>query len=281
MNQSIPKLSIVIPSYNNGNKLIDLLNSIKQQNFSDYEVLVIDGNSTDNTKDVIKKYKSIVSYFVSEKDQGIYDAMNKGIQASKGDWLYFIGCDDLLYESDTLSQVFHNETDEIQVLYGKIFNKRKQLAEGQEISSKEELICTSIWHQSVFYRRTIFEKYGYFDISYKIAADVVFNLSTFSQSFNKWKFMDVIVSVFSGEGISSHTIDLKYHQNQKKLFHDWFFDIEEHLIYSALQHHLYNEIKLGNYSSAMKEYVTLFLKTNDRFRILKHAFYYLKLRFRK
>jgi glycosyltransferase involved in cell wall biosynthesis len=273
-----PKLSIIIPSHNNADQLSSLLDSIKSQRFTNFEVLVIDGNSTDSTQEVVEKYSPLVSYFVSENDKGIYDAMNKGIRASKGEWLYFIGCDDEFYSTDALLNVFQHEEEAINVFYGKIFNKMKQKAEGEVVLSKKDLIDTSIWHQSVFYRRSIFEQFGEYDLSYKIAADVVFNLSTFSQNFNQWKFIDVVVSVFSGDGISSHTIDLKYHENQKRLFQQWFSGVDDHYIYSGLQHHLYHQIKLGNYAAALGEYVTLFFKTKDRFTILKNSFYFLKQR---
>ncbi len=271
-----PKLSIIIPSYNNADKLGTLLDSIQSQQFSNFEVLIIDGNSSDRTKELVKSYHSLVNYFVSENDEGIYDAMNKGIQASKGEWLYFIGCDDTFYSQEALSNVFKHEAPSTSVLYGKIFNKVKQKAEGKAILTKAELITTSIWHQSVFYRRSVFERFGLYDLNYKIAADVVFNLSTFSQIFDKWKFTDVVVSVFSGDGISSHTNDLKYHNNQKTLFKKWFSDVEEHYVYSGLQHHMYHQIKLGNYSAAFLEYCTLFIKAKDRFTILKNALYFLK-----
>lgn len=275
-----PKLSIIIPSYNNADQLSTLLDSIKSQIFGDFEVLVIDGNSTDDTKEIVKKHGPLINYFVSENDKGIYDAMNKGIRASKGEWLYFIGCDDEFYSTEALFNVFQQEDYSTAVMYGKIFNKTKQKVEGEAIRSKEELINTSIWHQSVFYRRAVFEQFGEYDLSYKIAADVVFNLSTFSQIFNQWKFIDVVVSVFSGDGISSHTIDLKYHENQKSLFKKWFSDVDDHFIYSGLQHHFYHQIKLGNYTAALAEYFVLFFKAKDRFSILRNALYFLKQRLR-
>lgn len=273
-----PKLSIIVPSFNNADKLTSLLESIKSQSFTDFEVLVIDGNSSDHTQEVIQNYESLVTYFVSENDGGIYDAMNKGIRASKGEWLYFIGCDDEFYSSEALLQVFKNEKTSTSVMYGKIFNKTKQKAEGEIIQTKEELITTSIWHQSVFYRKSVFDRFGVYDLNYKIAADVVFNLSTFSQIFTEWQFIDVVVSVFSGDGISSHTIDLNYHQNQKKLFKKWFAGVNDHFLYSGLQHHLYHQIKLGNYWKAIQEYAIIFFKTKDRFSIFKNALYYLKQR---
>ncbi|MFT6166286.1 MAG: glycosyltransferase involved in cell wall biosynthesis [Vicingaceae bacterium] len=273
-----PKLSIIVPSYNNADKLTILLESIKSQKFTDFELLIIDGNSTDNTRKTIKDYHPLVSYFVSENDNGIYDAMNKGILASKGEWLYFIGCDDEFYSPTALLDVFKQEVTTASVMYGKIFNKTKQKTEGEVIQTKTELITTSIWHQSVFYRRSVFDKFGLYDLNYPIAADVVFNISCFSQIFRHWMFIDVIVSTFSGDGVSSRTVDLQYHKNQKALFKKWFLGVDDHLIYSGLQHHLYHQIKLGNYMEALREYCILFIKTKDRFSILRNSMYYLKQR---
>lgn len=274
------KLSIIVPSFNNANELDQLLSSIQQQHFKDFEVLVIDGGSTDNTSEIVRKHESLVGYYVSEKDQGIYDAMNKGILASKGEWLYFIGCDDRFYSEDALTKVFAQEDASKDVMYGKIYNNTKQMTEGKEICSKTDLIHISIWHQSVFYRRSVFNEFGLYQLQYKIAADVAFNLSTFSQIFDRWKFIDVVVSLFSGDGISSTTIDVRYHNDQIALYKKWFSDVESHELYRGLQHHLYNQIKLGNYGAAFFEYVVLFFRTKERFSILRNALYYFKQKLR-
>src|SRR5689334_2190715 len=97
-----PTVSIIIPTYNSEVLLETALESILRQTYPYREIVIIDGGSTDRTVDVIKHYSRHVAYWVSEKDAGIYDAMNKGVEAATGDWLYFMGSDDQLYEADTL-----------------------------------------------------------------------------------------------------------------------------------------------------------------------------------
>ena len=94
MSNSAPKVSIIVPSFNQGGCIEKLIRSVIIQNYPNKELIIIDGGSTDQALDVIKKYENFIAYWISETDQGIFDAMNKGIQKSTGDWLYFIGCDD-------------------------------------------------------------------------------------------------------------------------------------------------------------------------------------------
>ena len=149
-----PVISIIIPSYNDSRKLPHLLTSIANQTYNNFEVIIIDGGSKDDTLDVIARNKSLVNYFISENDDGIFDAMNKGINKAKGLWLFFIGCDDLLYDSNTLEAVFGGEShSNVDVLYGKIYNATKEETIGEEINSKEELLQSQFWHQGMFYKK--------------------------------------------------------------------------------------------------------------------------------
>ncbi|NJL12522.1 MAG: glycosyltransferase [Microscillaceae bacterium] len=94
-----PKISIVTPSYNQGQYIEEAILSVIGQNYPNLEYIIIDGGSTDNTIEIIKKYEKHITYWVSEKDKGIYDAMNKGIDVATGEWIYFLGTDDLLSDN--------------------------------------------------------------------------------------------------------------------------------------------------------------------------------------
>ena len=100
------KLSIIIPTYNSASVLAKALDSIVKQNFTDWEVLVMDGVSTDNTIKVAQSYNDSRIHIFSEPDKGIYDAMNKGIEKAQGEWLYFLGSDDWLLNGNVFDSLF-------------------------------------------------------------------------------------------------------------------------------------------------------------------------------
>ena len=104
------KFSIIIPTFNSEKTLDIALSSIVVQSYQNFEVLIIDGLSTDSTIDIAKKHQKVFPNIKikSEKDNGIYDAMNKGIALAKGEWLYFMGSDDSLYNDDVLNQICKN-----------------------------------------------------------------------------------------------------------------------------------------------------------------------------
>src|SRR5215218_2671624 len=99
-------LSIIIPTYNAGNNLARALESVLQQTFSSFEVLIMDGLSTDNTSAIVESFHDERIQLFREGDRGIYDAMNKGIAKARGAWLYFLGSDDELYTSTVLEEIF-------------------------------------------------------------------------------------------------------------------------------------------------------------------------------
>src|SRR5688572_31229641 len=116
-----PFLSIVIPTFNSAQALSTTLASVLGQTFADIEVLVIDGHSTDNTVEIIQSFQDRRIRILSEKDNGVYDAMNKGVSMSAGTWIYFLGSDDMLFSSRTLENVTARLTStEAEFVYGNV-----------------------------------------------------------------------------------------------------------------------------------------------------------------
>src|SRR5215216_6167566 len=111
MQEQLPLLSIIIPTYNSEKTLSCCLQSVLNQTFKDFEILIIDGLSSDNTINVIKGYNNSKIRVYSEKDKGIYDAMNKGIEKSAGEWLYFLGSDDQFFNEYVLEAIFQGNKD--------------------------------------------------------------------------------------------------------------------------------------------------------------------------
>lgn len=116
-------ITIVIPTYNCEGTIKNAVDSIFNQSFKNVEILIIDGNSTDNTLKALQEYsekkRNLILY--SEKDDGIYDAMNKGLTLAKGEWIYFMGGDDTLYETTTLEKVVEIQKDSNNnIIYGNV-----------------------------------------------------------------------------------------------------------------------------------------------------------------
>ncbi|WP_207511696.1 glycosyltransferase family 2 protein [Longitalea luteola] len=208
-----PFFSIIIPTFNSAATVREALDSVLMQTFAEFEVLVIDGISNDGTLQILKEYqiKDSRIRFISEQDKGTYDAMNKGIRLSKGDWLYFLGSDDALFSNDTLSQVFQKakETDSA-VIYGNVkLDGDTGWARHNEIYAGEfnlrKLLSQNICHQAIFYQRKVFKEIGLYNDRYKICADWDFNLRCFSRY--KFAYLNIIVAHYYGGGKSSVTED--------------------------------------------------------------------------
>jgi glycosyltransferase involved in cell wall biosynthesis len=205
-----PKISIIIVTYNAAATLDDAIQSIIKQNYTSLELIIIDGNSTDQTKDIIINYYKNIHYWISEEDKGIYDAMNKGIIHASGDWLLFLGADDMLFNDHILSDVFNNlDSNECDFLYGRIMLKR----DGKIRGSKKDFISiieNNISHQAIFYKKNLFDIIGFYDIRYPILSDYDFNIKIFSSTLIKKKYINKTISVYDQTGISNNFIDKKF-----------------------------------------------------------------------
>ncbi|MGC8751804.1 glycosyltransferase family 2 protein [Hydrotalea sp.] len=196
----MPFFSIIIPSYNSGNNLIKSLESIFLQTFHDYEVWVIDGGSTDNTKQIIEAFKieNKKLFYISEKDEGIYDAMNKGIDLAKGEWLYFMGSDDVLMDSFVLEKIFNIlSKSDIDYLYGNVLFKGQNIIYDGIFNIDKLLFEKNICHQSIFFKNSLFSKIGYFNLKYKLWADWDFNIRCFKSNCIKLSYCDVTIAVYN------------------------------------------------------------------------------------
>jgi glycosyltransferase involved in cell wall biosynthesis len=187
------------------------------------EVLLIDGLSSDNTIDIAREFASKYNYikFISEKDDGIYDAMNKGIKMAKGEWFYFLGSDDKLFNENILSDIFLKiNTKQIKIIYGNVlingdagWAQDGQIYDGEFSLSKlinEKNIC----HQAIFYNKTVFEKCGIFNTRYNICADWDMNLRLWATF--PFYYIDTVIAVFNG-GSTSYRIANNYDDTEKWL----------------------------------------------------------------
>lgn len=161
------KYTIIVVTFNNADGLERTLDSIRLLNYGQKEVIVIDGGSKDGSLDIMDKNEDIITVAVSEKDKGIYNAMNKGIKYATGDYVVFMNAGDIFAHKDVLSLV--NKFDGDIILGGE--NYGGQIRMVKKSMSLYDILSIGINHQAVYYRKDILQKYG-FDESYKLIADL-------------------------------------------------------------------------------------------------------------
>lgn len=171
-----PKLSIITVVYNNVKDIERTMLSVLNQSYPDIEYIVIDGLSTDGTLEILKQYESRLAQLISEKDKGIYDAMNKGLAMATGDYILFMNSGDELYAEDTVEKVFASEPD-ADIYYGETemydaswisLGKRRHQSP-ENFTWKDFKYGMSISHQAIYIRRSLTEHY---DPEYKLSADI-------------------------------------------------------------------------------------------------------------
>jgi len=176
-------LSIVIPTFNSEKTLKKCLESVidLKSSYNNIELLVIDGASTDKTDEIICSYKKDIDFFISERDKGIYNAMNKGITNSSGGWVYFLGSDDylnihkdLFHTIDILSVLLDSN---VNVVAGKVLYDNGIFY--QSHLNKNLSFKNTIHHQAAFYRKSILVDNGGYDESYHLLADFKMNQTIF------------------------------------------------------------------------------------------------------
>jgi glycosyltransferase involved in cell wall biosynthesis len=208
------QFSIIIPTYNSASTLARCLDSIIAQNFNDFEILIMDGLSTDNTLKIAQKYHDPRIKIHSEKDKGIYDAMNKGILTAQGKWLYFLGSDDYLHDNavlHTIHTLIKNKNAD--VIYGNVVS-RVFTGKYNDIYNYIKIYKENIPHQAIFFNKQLFDKIGYFNLKYKILADYEHNLKWFLNRKTKIVYTSGIIAHYGGSGISTANPDLAFEKDR-------------------------------------------------------------------
>ena len=217
-------ISIITPTYNSAEHLEACILSVAQQSYTHKEHLFIDNLSTDGTLEIVRNYSLMYPHIrlITESDKGIYDAMNKGIERSSGNWLYFMGCDDTFSDNEVLTRIFgFDELDQTDVIYGNVvWGKGGQLYDGEFTPLK--LLNKNICHQAIFFNRRLFKQLGLFEIKYKIYADWAFNMKWFFRKDILAHYIDQTIAIYNPYGYSATVDDLVFMENKKSLVHNYF-----------------------------------------------------------
>jgi glycosyltransferase involved in cell wall biosynthesis len=198
-----PLVSVITVVYNGEASLEDTIRSVAGQHFKNLEYIIIDGGSKDATLNIIKRYPDTVTRWISEKDKGVYDAMNKGIRLAEGEWLYFLGSDDLFQDPDVLARFFSDPgTGNFDLIYGDVLSPSyKGRYDG--LFTYEKLLSRNLSHQAAFYKKSLFTRLGDYNQHYRMHADWDFNLRCFGDATVRTHYSSVVVATFGAEGISA------------------------------------------------------------------------------
>lgn len=223
---STPRFSIIVPLFNMAVPLRVCLTSIVRQTYSNYQVVVVDGGSTDGSMDVAAEFTAELSERLvlhSGPDEGVYDAMNRGVGIASGEWVLFLGADDALYADQTLAEIAafldtHSPSD---LVYGDVLARSSGARHAGTFDLDRLLFEMNICHQAIVYRRELFSTIGPYNLKYRTWADWDFNIRCFSNPALNIRYMNIIVAQWDNmSGMSSPRagIDREFQKRLPKYF---------------------------------------------------------------
>ena len=198
------KVSVITVVYNSVDTIEQTIQSVLNQTYKNIEYIIIDGLSTDGTQKIIEQYLDCIAYFISEKDNGIYDAMNKGIRKASGDIIGIINSDDWYAEDAVENIVDCFKQNDVGLVYGNIIDVFQNGEQKERLKEPLE----NMWHQmsvphpSTFIKRGIYEKFGVFNTKYALSSDYDFLLNLYSKQV-KFGYIDMAISYFRIGGTST------------------------------------------------------------------------------
>jgi len=235
------KLSVITINLNNASGLRKTIESVVNQTYTNYEYIIIDGGSVDGSVDIIKEFTDKIAYWVSEPDTGIYNAMNKGLRRSRGELVTFINSGDTYYSYDSLKTA-------LTFTQGKILNaqlfffdfiyqygENKKQVSSIDVTDKYIIYNKGFGHPSAFYKKSLFDFYGFFDETYTISADRDFYMNIIVKKRLAFAYFSFPVSVFQDGGLST---DIQYQKSiqleDERIINKFYSDFEKRIINNLL-----------------------------------------------
>jgi len=204
-------ISFIVAVYNAADTLAQCLDSVIAQRSPNFELLVIDGGSSDTSLDILRERGSEIAYWASDSDQGVYDAWNKALPHARGEWICFLGADDYLWSNDVVGQLverLESLSSDVTIAYGRIMlldksdNPMFPLGDPWESVESKFFKKMCLPHPAVMHRRSLFSRCGEFDSSFRIAGDYEFLLRAIKV--NRPHYLgEVLVTAMRPGGLSS------------------------------------------------------------------------------
>lgn len=208
------KVSIITVSYNSAQYIEDAISSVAEQDYDNIEHIVIDGNSADGTGEILQKHDDSLDYWISEPDEGIYDAMNKGIKKATGDVIGILNSDDFYYDNQIISKVVAAFFDaKVDAVFGDLI-----FVDPNNLERTVRTYSSRKWHPekfargympahpTVFIRKEFYEKHGLFEIDYEIAADYEMLIRLFYVQKLRYKYLPLKMVKMRKGGVSSNGV---------------------------------------------------------------------------
>jgi len=251
------KLSIITINYNDVNGLKATFKSVFEQTVQDFEYIVIDGGSNDGSRELIEQHAERISYWVSEPDKGIYNAINKGILKATGEYVLCLNSGDCFYDKRILERALPLLSSKQDIIYGNAYcfnfidrpNKVWQLP--TELSFNY-FTSGALCHQATFIKRELFEKIGLYDESFKIVSDWFFTLKAIAFFSATYKHIDMIVCSYDKSGISATALDVANAERSKVLNQHFEFFYKENFIGAPVKSGLKTALKERKYLSLLQ-----------------------------
>ena len=205
------KFSIIIVSYNAGEKISETIENVLSQDFDNYEIIVKDGMSKDDTLERIPQNEKIRVY--QEPDTGIYDAMNQATRYAKGEYVYFLNCGDLLADPYVLKNVSDAMDDTKAIVYGDFICNHISYSSPKNYNSFKAFykwIC----HQSCFFNREFLLKEGGYDCQYRLAADYHFFVKCVVRDKNLFQYIPIPICIYERGGVSEQQKKITFHEQK-------------------------------------------------------------------
>lgn len=243
------KLSIITINYNNSEGLKKTVESVVHQTWRNFEYIVIDGGSNDESLKIIKDNENNIDYWVSEPDKGIYNALNKGILAANGEYLLMLNSGDYLINQTILSDLFDKYDFNEEIVYGNIYRESNGVIFSEGIQPRKLTFnyfrSSMINHQSIFIKRTLHEKIGLYDENMKFVADWKFLILAICKHNVVYSHIDIAFSVYDVDGISSQYMYTKMKDEKELFFEKEFLAFKEDYEYldSIIRNKLINRVK--------------------------------------
>lgn len=203
------RVSIITVCFNAQDTIEETVKSAVSQTYTDIEYIVVDGASSDNTVSIIKQFQEKIGVFISEPDNGVYEAMNKGVSLATGDIVFFLNSGDVFFNNEVVKNVVEIfRKKDANIVFGDVvvldpetgFTKVKSHQLADKVFFYHDTIC----HQAMFAKRSLFENYGAFDTRYRISADYEWLLRVKYGHHAEAMYTSLIISIFRLGGISSN-----------------------------------------------------------------------------
>lgn len=218
-------ISVITINRNNRAGLLRSLDSVAQQTSRPFEYIVIDGASDDGSRELAQSRQDVVTFLSSEKDEGIYDAMNKGLAHCTGDYVYFLNSGDAFSHAKVLEQL-SNRKPEADLIYGNmIWQSNGEKMVPPPVIDIPLFVLGTLWHPCVFVRREVFSRCGGFDKSFRITGDYEFLLRVLIRYGISYKYYDIDISLFDTGGVSNNPALAE--QEKKERQRSWELNFSE------------------------------------------------------